>query len=124
MNLDHLNIYVADVKRSRAFYEPVMRAFGYDVVRDFDDVAVGFGDGDYAIFALVRTQLPIEGVHFAFRVDSRAEVDRFYGLAIGEGGRDNGAPGLRPHYHAHYYAAFVRDEDGNNMEFVCHLAEE
>ena len=120
MYLDHLNVFVSDVAASRRFYDPVMIAFGYEVLRDFNEIAVGYGDSNYAILALVRTREPIEGTHFAFRVDSQAEVDRFYTVAIEAGGVDNGAPGLRPHYHENYYAAFVRDPDGNNLEFVHH----
>ena len=123
MQLDHLNIYVKDVKLSRSLYEPVFKEFGYDVVRDFEEIAVGFGDGDYSVLALVRTRKPIEGAHFAFRVETRSDVDRFHALAIDAGGTDNGEPGLRPNYHENYYAAFVRDYDGNNMEFVCHEAD-
>jgi len=61
-------------------------------------------------------------VHVAFRVPNRKLVDRFYSAAIAAGGRDNGAPGPRPHYHAHYYGAFVLDPDGHNIEAVCHEA--
>ena len=63
------------------------------------------------------------GRHYAFRVESRAEVDAFYKAAMAAGGRDNGAPGPRPHYHEHYYGAFVLDPDGNNVEAVCHEPE-
>lgn len=120
MHLDHLNVFVSNVASSREFYDRVMLEFGYEVVRDFGEIAVGYGDSNYAILALVRTKEPIEGTHFAFRVDSTSEVDRFYEVAISAGGIDNGAPGLRPHYHENYYAAFVRDVDGNNLEFVHH----
>jgi catechol 2,3-dioxygenase-like lactoylglutathione lyase family enzyme len=61
-------------------------------------------------------------VHVAFRVNSRAVVDAFYKAALAAGGSDNGQPGLRPHYHANYYGAFVRDPDGHNIEAVCHEA--
>jgi catechol 2,3-dioxygenase-like lactoylglutathione lyase family enzyme len=59
-------------------------------------------------------------IHIAFRADSHAQVDAFYKAAIAAGGRDNGAPGPRPHYHANYYGAFVLDPDGHNIEAVCH----
>jgi predicted lactoylglutathione lyase len=62
-------------------------------------------------------------VHVAFTAQSRAAVDEFYRAAVRVGGRDNGAPGLRPHYHANYYGAFVLDPDGNNVEAVCHKPE-
>ncbi|EEZ29916.1 glyoxalase/bleomycin resistance protein/dioxygenase [Brucella pinnipedialis M292/94/1] len=62
-------------------------------------------------------------LHVAFSAGTRSEVDRFYEAAIAAGGRDNGKPGLRPHYHPDYYAAFVLDPDGHNIEVVCHLPE-
>ena len=120
MQLDHLNLYVSDVSRSRAFYEKFLPSNGLPVNREFEDIAVGFGDADYAVFALVRQTDPIQTTHVAFRVESREKVDQLYALAIDAGAGDNGAPGLRPHYHAHYYAAFVFDPDGHNLEFVCH----
>lgn len=120
MQLDHINIYVKDVAKSRAFYEAVLCPFGYQVVRDFGEFAVGFGDKNYSAFAIVREEAAIQTLHVAFRVDTRAEVDRFHALALKAGGTDNGAAGLRPDYHQHYYGAFVRDLDGHNIELVCH----
>ena len=120
MHLDHLNLYVRDVAISRAFYESLLPGKGLVVNRDFGDVAVGFGDSDYAVLALVRTIEPVQAIHLAFRLDSRAQIDELYSLALSSGGRDNGAPGSREHYHENYYAAFVLDPDGHNLEFVCH----
>jgi catechol 2,3-dioxygenase-like lactoylglutathione lyase family enzyme len=120
MHLDHLNIYVRDIALSRKFYEAILLPFGYEVVRDFGEIAVGFGDANYAVLALVREKEKIQTTHFAFRVDSHSEVDRFYSLALEAGASNNGKPETRPHYHEHYYAAFVRDPDGHNLEFVCH----
>ncbi|MCC6917262.1 VOC family protein [Nitrosomonas sp.] len=67
-----------------------------------------------------RSQCPVPPIHIAFRVAGRAVVDAFYAAAIAAGGKDNGKPGLRPHYHPSYYGAFVRDPDGHNIEAVCH----
>jgi predicted lactoylglutathione lyase len=120
MQLDHLNIYVKDMARSRVFYESILPPFGHVLVRDFGDVAVGFGDSNYAVLALVRDEGTIRSVHLAFRVETRSDVDRLYALALESGATNNGAPGLRPQYHEHYYAAFVLDPDGHNLEFVCH----
>jgi len=64
----------------------------------------------------------VSPIHIAFRVATRAQVDVFYKAAMAAGGRDNGAPGLRPHYHPNYYGAFVLDPDGHNIEAVCHEA--
>lgn len=118
--LDHLNLYVSDVNRSRRFYEQLLPPQGLVLNRDFGEVAVGFGDANYAAFALVRQQDPIQTTHVAFRVDAREAVDSLYLAAISAGGLDNGPPGPRPHYHEHYYAGFVLDPDGHNIEFVCH----
>ena len=108
------------MEQSRAFYEAVLLPFGYRVVRDFGDVAVGFGNKRYAAFALVRDTREIHATHVAFRVENRSDVDKFYSIALKAGASDNGAPGLRPQYHENYYAAFVIDPDGHNLEFVCH----
>jgi predicted lactoylglutathione lyase len=120
MQLDHLNLQVSDVAQSRKFYELILPPAGLPVNREFGDVAVGFGDKNYAVLALVRQETPIQATHVAFRVTTRREVDELYETALNAGGLDNGSPGLRPHYHENYYAAFVRDRDGHNLEFVCH----
>ncbi len=120
MILDHLNLYVSDVVRSRAFYEALLPPNGLPLNRDFGEVAVGFGDRDYAVLALVRERGAIQTTHLAFRFESRDKVDELYSIALETGATDNGPPGLRPHYHEHYYAAFVFDPDGHNLEFVCH----
>ena len=120
MHLDHINLYVSDIATSRAFYESLLPGEGLVVNRDFGDVAVGFGDRNYAVLALVRQKEKIQTTHIAFRLTTRTDVDRLYQQALSAGAEDNGAPGLRPHYHESYYAAFVYDPDGHNLEFVCH----
>lgn len=120
MHLDHLNLFTSDVSRSKAFYASFLPRCGYELNRDFGDIAVGFGNKNYAVLALVRQRDPIQAIHFAFRVDSRSKVDELHDAATAAGGKDNGAPGLRPNYHEHYYAGFVLDPDGHNLEFVCH----
>jgi catechol 2,3-dioxygenase-like lactoylglutathione lyase family enzyme len=124
--IDHTGVVVADFARSKAFYEAALAPIGYALLLEFPaavtghtDVA-GFGEPpkpDFWISAGTPNRPPL---HVAFRVGSRAEVDAFHRAAIAAGGRDNGAPGLRPHYHAHYYGAFVLDPDGHNVEAVCH----
>lgn len=123
MQLDHLNLYVSDVAESRKFYERLLPPAGLPVNREFGDVAVGFGDGDYAVLALVRAKSSVQATHVAFRVATRREVDELYEAALSAGAVDNGSPGVRPHYHENYYAGFVRDRDGHNLEFVCHNAQ-
>lgn len=120
IELDHINLRVENVERSRRFYEALLSPFGYRVNRDFGEVAVGLGGGLYAVLALVRSEDPVQPIHLAFRLGSRPDVDAFHTAALSLGGRDNGVPGLRPHYHESYYGAFVSDPDGHNLEAVCH----
>jgi catechol 2,3-dioxygenase-like lactoylglutathione lyase family enzyme len=127
--IDHTGVSASDFDRSKAFYTEVLSAIGYELLMEFPaavtgntDVA-GFGEPpkpDFWIYKGVRNNPP---VHVAFRVSSRALVDAFYKAGMAAGGRDNGAPGIRPHYHEHYYGAFVFDPDGNNVEAVCHSPE-
>jgi predicted lactoylglutathione lyase len=124
LQLDHINIYVADVLRSRNFYFTVFEHFGYTVNRDFGDVAAGLGRENYAELALVGIPDAVQPMHIAYRAESRADVDKFYQLAIAAGATCNGKPGPRPDYHTYYYAAFVRDLDGHNLEVVCHQPEQ
>jgi catechol 2,3-dioxygenase-like lactoylglutathione lyase family enzyme len=127
--LDHLSIPVADIVRSRRFYEAALAPLGYVVRKDFGE-AVGFGvvdghgraldpGGDFWIFrrGIDDGRQP---THFAFSAASRAVVAAFHVAALAAGGLDNGPPGLRPKYHPDYYAAFVVDPDGYNIEAVCH----
>ena len=117
--IDHLALRVRDERRSRSFYERALEPFGVEVVESSEG-AVGFaieGGGD---FWIGEGELPAAPVHVAFAAADRDTVDRFHRAAVEAGGRDNGAPGLRPQYHAGYYAAFVIDPDGNNIEAVFH----
>ena len=126
--IDHTGVTVSDYGRSKAFYEAALAALGYGCLAEFSaevtghtDVA-GFGEKasgkpDFWLSVGTPNQPPI---HIAFRADSRAAVEAFHVAALLAGGRDTGAPGLRPHYHPHYYGAFVLDPDGHNIEAVCH----
>ncbi|MDR2711451.1 MAG: VOC family protein [Burkholderiales bacterium] len=117
--IDHLSISVSNFARSKAFYEAALGAIGYCVLREFGSDVAGFGVPPKPDFWIRADQANISPVHVAFGVDSREHVDAFYAAAIAAGGRDNGAPGLRPHYHPDYYGAFVFDPDGHNIEAVC-----
>ncbi|MDY6923592.1 MAG: VOC family protein [Pseudomonadota bacterium] len=122
--IDHLALDVTDIARSRAFYAAALAQLGYWIVaeeRDGDATVVMFGV-DAPEFVIADKDRPGEGNHVAFRADTRAEVEAFHAAALKAGGRDNGAPGLRDHYGPHYYAAFVLDPDGFNIEAVCHAA--
>lgn len=120
--LHHLSFGVADLTRSAAFYDATLSALGY--VRVWaDQTAVGYGHpggGDKFAIKLRSTEIviPGPGFHTAFAAPSREAVSRFHEAALRHGGTDNGAPGLRPHYGEHYYAAFVLDPDGYRIEAV------
>jgi catechol 2,3-dioxygenase-like lactoylglutathione lyase family enzyme len=125
--IDHTGIFVSDLARSRAFYEAALAPLGYVVRRAFDD-AVGFGasvlqpgDDPAGDFWLTTATPMTPRSHIAWRAADRAQVDAFHRAAMAAGAVDHGAPGLRPHYHPCYYAAFVLDPDGYNVEAVCHL---
>jgi catechol 2,3-dioxygenase-like lactoylglutathione lyase family enzyme len=123
--LDHAGFPVSDYVRSKAFYLQALAPLGYVLVMEVqqdenDSPAAGFGVGgkpDFWIGGEGGLQRPI---HIAIAAQNRAAVDAFYRAALAAGGKDNGAPGLRPHYHPNYYAAFVLDPDGHNIEAVCH----
>lgn len=124
--IDHTGVIVSDFDKSKAFYTQALAAIGYGLLMEFPasvtghtDVA-GFGEAPKADFWISRGTPNKPAIHIAFRTTSRAAVDAFYQAALGAGGTDNGAPGLRPHYHPDYYAAFVLDPDGHNIEVVCH----
>jgi catechol 2,3-dioxygenase-like lactoylglutathione lyase family enzyme len=132
--IDHLGLPVSDLARATEFYRTALEPLGYGIVMQVSAEqtghggAVGFGaPGKTADFQSGKPSFWIgEGerlpghIHVAFVAPSRAAVDAFYRAALAAGGKDNGPPGLRPHYHANYYAAFVLDLDGNNVEAVCH----
>lgn len=117
--IDHFNLPVADLQSSRKFYELALQPLEYPFLMQ-DGAAVGFGR-DCWRFGIVQMEGPIPRLHLAFEAASRADVDRFFAAALQAGGRDNGGPGLRSSYDANYYAAFVLDPDGHNIEAVCRL---
>jgi catechol 2,3-dioxygenase-like lactoylglutathione lyase family enzyme len=123
--LDHIGIGVSDYARSRQFYIHVLSALDIAVVMEVTaeqtggHEACGFGANDKPSFWI--SPGPVARSHVAFAAQSRRDVDSFHKMAMAAGGRDNGAPGIRPHYHADYYAAFVLDPDGHNIEAVCHM---
>jgi len=115
--IDHLALGVSDLAASRAFYEAALAPLGYEVVMEWED-RVAFGPTARPIFFLGPGATT--ALHVAFQARDRAAVDAFHAAALAAGGRDNGGPGMRPRYHAHYYGAFVLDPDGINAEAVCH----
>ncbi len=124
--IDHIGFPVSDYERAKAFYAKALAPLGYTLIMEVEQetekgfAAAGFGVGgkpDFWIGGEGKLDRPL---HVAFAAGDRASVDAFYQAALAAGGRDHGAPGLRPHYHPNYYGAFVRDPDGHNIEAVCH----
>lgn len=120
---DHLGLAVSQLAESKSFYLKALAPLGVSVVKEVPH-AVGLGRDGKPSFWLADSQVvKPTPLHIAFAADNRAQVDAFYRAALEAGGRDNGAPGLRPHYHPHYYGAFVYGPDGHNIEVVCHRPE-
>lgn len=118
--LDHTGFNVRDFERSKDFYLKALAPLGYRLLMEFGTVA-GFGANGHPDLWIAQGAPQDPRVHIGFRAPSREAVDAFHSAALEAGGRDNGPPGLRPHYHANYYGAFVHDPDGHNIEAVCHL---
>lgn len=123
--LDHVGIGVSDVARAKAFFDKALAPLGIALVMEVtaeqtgDQPACGFGSEGKPYFWFGGAA-QIARCHIAFVTKDRSAVDAFYKAGLAAGGTDNGAPGLRPHYHANYYGAFVLDPDGHNIEAVCH----
>jgi catechol 2,3-dioxygenase-like lactoylglutathione lyase family enzyme len=124
--LNHVSFGVSDVEKARAFYGPVLKTLGMDVVYDVDlgqgTIAIAYGDGLPELWVQYpddkKTFSVGNGVHVCLTAPSQKAVDKFHATALKHGGGDAGAPGLRPHYAPDYYAAFIRDPDGNKLEAV------
>jgi len=124
--LDHVSLGVTDLERSRRFYDAALRVLGLVRTVDFEGRGSDYGSAAGTLgveFTITREPAvaPAAGMHLCFRAPDRAAVEAFYAAALDSGGTDDGPPGLRPIYHADYYAAFVRDPDGHRIEAVCHL---
>jgi catechol 2,3-dioxygenase-like lactoylglutathione lyase family enzyme len=120
--LDHVNLPVADLERSKRFYVEALSPLGYELIMEHHISGAGFGQVGKPDFWIKQGAVG-SAVHVAFASPDRATVDAFHTAAVAAGGRDNGQPGLRPEYHSTYYGAFVLDPDGNNIEAVCHSAQ-
>ena len=118
--LDHVTLAVTDLDRSRAFYDRTLTPLGIERLYADGENYSGYGVRPKAFFWIGRRADAVTGTHVAFAAPDRATVDAFYEAAIAAGGRDNGAPGLRPQYAPTYYGAFVLDPDGHNIEAVCY----
>jgi catechol 2,3-dioxygenase-like lactoylglutathione lyase family enzyme len=114
---------VRDLEASRRFYTEALRPLGYAPVMELDGmIAYGTGESGGSHWIARRAE-PTATAHIAFRAADRVSVDAFHAAGLEAGGRDNGAPGLRPEYHESYYGAYLLDPDGNNIEAVCHKPE-
>jgi catechol 2,3-dioxygenase-like lactoylglutathione lyase family enzyme len=124
--IDHTGLQVSDPKKSRQFYEGALAPLGYRVLMEVPTeytggrVVLGYGVPSKPDFWVAEGKPNEPRVHVAFRAENRKQVDEFYRAALAAGGKDNGPPGPRPHYHKDYYGAFVLDPDGHNIEAVCH----
>jgi catechol 2,3-dioxygenase-like lactoylglutathione lyase family enzyme len=122
---DHVKFGVSDYAASKAFFLKALGPLGVAVVSEGSPsygVELCPPEGKVSLCVYQTEEKPAH-LHLAFAADSRQQVDAFYRAALAAGGKDNGAPGLRPHYHANYYAAFVIGPDGHNIEVVCHEPE-
>lgn len=116
--IDHVTLRVHDLAASKAFYAALLRPLGYAVIADYPEVA-GLGAGGKPDLWLAADPAAAPQ-HLAFAAASRAAVDAFHAAGLAAGGRDNGAPGLRVHYHPNYYGAFIDDPSGHHVEAVIH----
>jgi catechol 2,3-dioxygenase-like lactoylglutathione lyase family enzyme len=120
--IDHIVVNVRNLKESRRFYDQALAPLGYRLVKEFPG-GIGYGMGAKADFWMMQREPHSEAVHVAFACGTRSLVDAFHAAALSAGGKDFGGPGIRAHYHADYYGAFVLDPDGNNIEAICHEAQ-
>jgi catechol 2,3-dioxygenase-like lactoylglutathione lyase family enzyme len=118
--IDHVGINVSDYARSKDFYASALAPLGYELAMEFDGRVGGFARDGKPWFWIHQAEEPNRGVHVAFAAADQSTVHAFHEAALAAGGTDNGEPGERPHYHPGYYAAFVHDPDGNNVEAVTH----
>jgi catechol 2,3-dioxygenase-like lactoylglutathione lyase family enzyme len=120
--IDHVSIAVRDLARAARFYEKVLATLGMKKLREWPDAAVGFGKEHPEFWINKRsTMAPVaedSGTHICLRAREQGMVEAFYAAALAAGGASDGAPGFRKHYSESYYAAFIRDPDGNRIEAV------
>ena len=127
--INHIEFPVAEAERSRQFYEAVLAPLGLLLVISIDPARTshggarhGFGKNGYPSLWFHEESGARRPIHIAFTADDRKTVKAFHAAALGNGGTDNGGPAIRERYHANYYAAYVLDPDGNNIEAVCYAA--
>jgi catechol 2,3-dioxygenase-like lactoylglutathione lyase family enzyme len=116
---DHVGLGVTDLAASKVFYLQALQPLGYALAME-GPYGVGMGQRGKPTLWISEAKEKPARLHLAFAAETRQQVDAFYQAALAAGGQDNGAPGIRPHYHANYYGAFVIGPDGHNIEAVCH----
>lgn len=119
MIIDHISFKVSDAAASKLFFTQVLAPLGIEPVKEFEEWT-GFGVGDKAEFWFGPGDPILAPMHVAFLAETREQVRAFHKAALAAGATDNGAPGLREHFHPHYFGAFVIGPDGHNIEAVCH----
>jgi catechol 2,3-dioxygenase-like lactoylglutathione lyase family enzyme len=120
--IDHIGLGVSDYDKSKEFFAKALAPLGIALLAEFHGWA-GFGRAGKPEFWFGAQAQPNSSIHIAFLADNREQVRAFYAAALAAGGTDNGAPGIREHYHPNYYGAFVHGPDGHNIEAVCHRPE-
>ena len=126
--IDHISIAVRDLLKGERFYSAVLAPLGLSKLREWPNAAIGFGKKYPEFWINARDAMEHvaddSGVHICLRAPDAAAVDAFHAAALAAGGKSDGEPGVRPHYNVRYYAAFIRDPDGNRVEAVTFLQDE
>jgi catechol 2,3-dioxygenase-like lactoylglutathione lyase family enzyme len=125
--IDHIGINISNFGKSKEFYANALAPLSYQLLREFEapetsglTTVAALGVDGKPNFWIIQGEVNTPRIHIAFRAETREMVQAFYEVALKIGGRDNGAPSLRTHYHPDYYGAFILDPDGHNIEAVCH----
>jgi len=121
--IDHVTIKVSNLEKSKEFYQKVFKPLGYHLSFGKDNVFYAFDIGNNCLFEIIQfnNETPLTSTHIAFRAKSKKQIHEFYNSALSTGGVDNGAPGPRPQYTENYYACFILDPDGHNIEVMFDL---
>ncbi|MGH7913045.1 MAG: VOC family protein [Candidatus Binataceae bacterium] len=119
--IEHVSVPITDYKKSKQFYVAVLKPLDYALQRDYPGEAAGFCEGESTSFWIVAKKR-VQPIHVALRAPNKQAVHKFYDAALKTGGKDNGGPGFRRQYGDDYYAAFVLDPDGNNIE-ACYFGD-
>ncbi len=120
--IEHVSVPISDYRKSKKFYTAALKPLNYVLQRDYPTSAAGFCEGESTSFWIVEKRSKVQPIHVALRGKSKKAVEQFHAAALKAGGKDNGPPGFRLEYGDDYYAAFVLDPDGNNIE-ACYFGE-